>query len=252
MTADRWTRAVREQLGLGRLLPLGGPRDGVWIAEGAAEAVLRRAVREVPGVRLGALRIALADPSGGDEPVVPPPPSGLPPGPLRVTADFAATASEPLPATASRLRGALAAAATERVGLAVTEVDLRVTVLLDDGEGDAGGETALPQPGPEAEARPESGPEAGPVPASGAAEARVSAVALAVPGVAGLTAVLGRAVRIEERQLADASLPRRHVRVELAVSAAHRALEVARQVRAAVSEALPDHPTATVLVTAVR
>ncbi|MGC3004257.1 nucleopolyhedrovirus P10 family protein, partial [Streptomyces sp. G35A] len=35
-TADRWTRAVREQVGLGRLLPLGGPRDGAWIAERAA------------------------------------------------------------------------------------------------------------------------------------------------------------------------------------------------------------------------
>ena len=62
MTADRWTRAVREQLGMGRLLPLGEPRDGAWISEEAAEAVLRRAARELPGVRLGVLRIAVADP----------------------------------------------------------------------------------------------------------------------------------------------------------------------------------------------
>lgn len=44
-TADRWTRAVREQLRLGRLLPLGGPGDGAWIAERAAREVLLVAAR---------------------------------------------------------------------------------------------------------------------------------------------------------------------------------------------------------------
>ncbi|MEU9384064.1 hypothetical protein AB0D38_25170, partial [Streptomyces sp. NPDC048279] len=33
MTADRWTEAVRHPLGLGRLLPLGGPHDGAWVTE---------------------------------------------------------------------------------------------------------------------------------------------------------------------------------------------------------------------------
>ncbi|MFF3738249.1 nucleopolyhedrovirus P10 family protein [Streptomyces sp. NPDC002566] len=244
MTAERWTRAVREQLGLGRLLPLGGPRDGVWIAESAADTELRRAVREVPGVHLGGLRIALADPSGVYEPAVPPPPSGLPPGALRVTADFASTASEPLPAAASRLREALAAAA-EGLGLAVSEVDLRVTALLEAGEEGADGERE-PAPGPPP---PATAPDQ---PAREGDELRVSVAALAVQGVAGLTATLGRSVHIEERQLTDAALPRRHVRVELAVSTAHRALEVARRVREAVTTALPDHPTVTVLVTAVR
>ncbi|MEU0058007.1 nucleopolyhedrovirus P10 family protein [Streptomyces sp. NPDC006334] len=244
MTAERWTYAVREQLGLGRLLPLGGPRDGAWIAESAADTALRRAVQEVRGVRLGRLRIALADPSGVYEPAVPPPPSGLPPGPLRVTADFAATASEPLPAAASRLREALAAAA-EGVGLAVSEVDLRVTALLEAGEEEADGERQ-PAPGPPPSA---TAPDQ---PAREGDELRVSVAALAVPGVAGLTATLGRSVHIGERQLTDAALPRRHVRVELAVSTAHRALDVARRVREAVTTALPDHPTVTVLVTAVR
>ncbi|MCZ9338699.1 nucleopolyhedrovirus P10 family protein, partial [Streptomyces sp. TRM76130] len=32
-TADRWARTVREQLGLGRFLPLGTPPDGAWITE---------------------------------------------------------------------------------------------------------------------------------------------------------------------------------------------------------------------------
>ncbi|OQD54504.1 nucleopolyhedrovirus P10 family protein [Streptomyces phaeoluteigriseus] len=241
MTADRWTRAVREQLGLGRLLPLGEPRDGAWIAEEAAEAVLRRAVRELPGVRLGVLRIAVADPQRTYEPVVPAPPSALPPGPLRVTADFAAADLEPLPATASRLRTALAVAATEQLGLVVAEVDLRVTALLDEETGDE-------RPAPE--------PASGRSPrAAGAAregdEARVAEAALAVPGVSALTDVLGRAVRLEERQDGTAALPRRHARVEIAVRADHRALEVAREVRSAVSDALTGQPTVAVLVTAL-
>src|SRR5215510_5456407 len=100
MTAERWTHtAVRHQLGFGRLLPLGGAHDGAWITEGAAEAVLRRACQELRGLRLDVLRIALADPEDARDPVVPPPPSALPPGPLRVTAEFAATAAEPLPTT---------------------------------------------------------------------------------------------------------------------------------------------------------
>ncbi|WP_199875598.1 nucleopolyhedrovirus P10 family protein [Streptomyces sp. Root1310] len=237
MTVDGWTSAVRHQLSLGRLLPLGGPRDGAWITEAAAEAVLRRAVRGVEGVRMGALRIAVADPAGGYEPAVPPPPSGLPPGPLRVTADIAASSSGPLPTTAARLRTALAAAATDRLGLVVSEVDLRVTALLDE------------DPEPEPEVRP--GPEPRHVAAAQHGdEARATVAALSVPGVTRLTDVVGRAMRIEEREHATA-LPHRHARVEIAVSARHRALEVARGVRAAVSEALRDHPTVAVLVTAV-
>ncbi|MCF1597415.1 nucleopolyhedrovirus P10 family protein [Streptomyces muensis] len=237
-TADRWTQAVRQQLGLGRLLPLGGARDGAWISEGAAEAALRRAAEDMRGVRLDRLRIALADPEETYEAVVPPPPSALPPGPLRVTADFAATAAEALPVTADRLRGLLAATATERLGLTVTEVDLRVTALLDE---DA-------EPSPVRQPEPTWAAEPG-----NPDEERVTAVTLAVPGVTRLTGVLGgasRAVHIEERQDGTA-LPHRHVRVELAVSADHRAVEVAREVRERVREALVDHPTVAVLVTAV-
>ncbi|GGS25528.1 hypothetical protein GCM10010269_75180 [Streptomyces humidus] len=233
---DGWTSAVRHQLSLGRLLPLGGPRDGAWITEAAAGAVLRRAARQVEGVRLVALRIGAADSAEAPEPAVPPPPGALPAGPVRVTADIAVHASEPLPAAASRLRSALATASTERLGLVVSEVDLRVTALLDE------------------EREPEAvGP--GPEPPSVTAaqhgdEERAAVAALSVAGVIRLTDVVGRAVRIEEREHATA-LPHRHARVEIAVSAHHRALDVARQVRAAVSEALRDHPTVTVLVTAV-
>lgn len=72
MTADRWAQVVRNQLGLGRLLPLGLSRDGAWITESAADAVLRRAATAVDGVRLGTLRIALADPDGPYASAVPP------------------------------------------------------------------------------------------------------------------------------------------------------------------------------------
>ncbi|MFI9148830.1 nucleopolyhedrovirus P10 family protein [Streptomyces sp. NPDC053367] len=237
MTADRWTRVVREQLGLGRLLPLGGPRDGAWIAESAAESILRRAVEGVPGVRLGPLRIAPAGPDGTGEPAVPAPPSALPPGPLRVTADFTASGTEPLPSAASRLRTALAGAAAEAVGLAVAEVDLRVTGLGEEEPGDEGR-----TPADASDAREQQGDEAS-----------VADAARAVPGVSRLTGTLGglgRAVHIEERQEGAASLPRRHVRVELAVRSGHRALTVAREVRTAVTAALPDSPSVAVLVTA--
>ncbi|MDQ0580161.1 nucleopolyhedrovirus P10 family protein [Streptomyces rishiriensis] len=236
MTADGWTSAVRHQLGLGRLLPLGGPRDGAWITEAAAEAVLREAVRDLTGLRMGALRIALADPAGVHEPAVPPPPSALPPGPLRVTADIAASSSEPLPTAASRLRTALAAAATDRLGLVVAEVDVRVTALLDE---DPEPEPVRPVPGPQHVGAAQHGDEA-----------RATVAALSVPGVTRLTDVVDRAVRIEERQHTTA-LPNRHARVEIAVKASHQALEVAARVRGVVSEALRDHPTVSVLVTAV-
>lgn len=238
MTADGWAQVVRHQLGLGRLLPLGGPADGAWIAEGAADFLLRRAVASMPGVRLGTLRIALADPDRSYDPAVPPPPSALPPGPLRISAEFTASADptvpgiEPLPATAARLRQALATAATERLGLTVTEVDLRVTGL----------EVEV---APAAVPRDDEHPAAEP---TGADESRVATAALSVPGVTHLTDTLGRPVHIEEARGSDSALPRRHVRVEVAVSG--RAIDVARAVRTAVTNALKDTPSVAVLVTA--
>jgi hypothetical protein len=241
MTTDRWTRAVRHQVGLGRILPLGGPRDGAWITERAAEAVLRRAVaRDAPGVRLDGVRIGLADPGAATgEPVVPPPPSALPPGPLRLAVEFAATAVEPVPVTASRLRAVLAEAAVERIGLSVTSVDLRVTELLDA------------EPGPVAEPVAEPEREAVSEPSDPGSEAgRVAEAARAVPGVSRLTGALGRSVHLAEHP-GENALPRRHVRVELAVVADARPLDVARGVRSAVASALPGGPTVAVLITAV-
>lgn len=233
MTADRWTQAVRNQLGLGRLLPLGGPQDGAWITEAAATAVLRRAARDVPGVRLTAARLSLTDPDGAPEPTVPPPPSALPPGPLRITADFTATPAEPLPATASRLRTALTAAATDRLGLTVTEVDLRVTGLLEEAPGTPDEDESDGRPGAP-DLRLDSD------------ESRVATAVRSVPGVTRLAAVHIAALS------GTASLPRRHVRVEFETGASARTLDVARAVRTRVTEALPDRPSVAALVTAVQ
>ncbi|MFF1723955.1 nucleopolyhedrovirus P10 family protein [Streptomyces sviceus] len=236
MTAEQWARTVRQQLGLGRLLPLGGPRDGAWISEEAARAVLRAAAEDLRGVRLGAVRLGLARPQEAPEPAVPPPPSALPPGPLRLTAEFGATPAEPLPVAAERLRTALAGVAAGLLGLELAEVDLRVTALLDE---DA---ERSPVRVPELPRAAEAGP---------GEETLVAVAALAVPGVGRLTGVLGRPVHIEDRETGEGALPRRHVRVELAVGADRRALDVAREVRAAVGEVLADRPTVAVLVTAV-
>ncbi|GAA2509087.1 hypothetical protein GCM10010393_47420 [Streptomyces gobitricini] len=209
---------VRSRIGLGRLLALGDPADGAWIAERAADAVLRHTARQVPGVYPGRLRIGLVDAGSAPAPSFPAPPASLPPGPLRIEADFAARYGVPLPDIAERLRTALAAASEQRLGMAVSEVDLRVTALLDTPPDPP---AATPPPG--GEPVPQDDPAAG--------------AAAAVAGVARLTAVLGPPVH----RAPD------HVRVELATAPGHRALDVARAVRGAVGGELP----VTVVVTDV-
>ncbi|MDN3297790.1 hypothetical protein QWM81_27880 [Streptomyces ficellus] len=224
-TAEGWAATVRSRIGLGRLLPLGGPADGAWVAERAANAVLRRAARQVPGVEPGRLRIAPAEAEAARfaaEPVFPAPPGSVPPGPLRIEAEFAAGYGAALPDLAERVRTALFAASAQRLGLPVTEVDLRVTALLD-APPDA--PATAPPPGEPATqvAQPPEDP--------------VGAAAAAVPGVARLTTTLGPSVH----RAAD------HVRIELETAPGHRALDVAVAVREAVGGTLP----VTVLVTDV-
>ncbi|MFI1955889.1 hypothetical protein ACH437_29305 [Streptomyces xinghaiensis] len=132
MTADGWTQAGRNPLGPGLLLPLGGPGDGAWITERAACAVLKRAAARVDGVRLGAVRIRLAVPEAAPEPAAGDHRAALRPEPLRIEADFSASARQPLPRTAGELRRALLAAATARLGLPTAEINLRVTDLLGE------------------------------------------------------------------------------------------------------------------------
>ncbi|MFD6434406.1 nucleopolyhedrovirus P10 family protein [Streptomyces venezuelae] len=244
MTGEGWTQAVRRQLGLGRVLPLGGAADGVWVTESAVDGALRQMAERVPGVRLGTVRIAQAAPDAAQVPAVPPPPSALPPGPLRITAEFAAVAGEPLPAAADRLRAALYEAAVG-LGLIIDEVDLKVTALLD--EADETDEAPVRR----TDEAPHPSPEPPAAEATGSDEARAERAALSVPGVARLTGVLGRAVHFEE-PLATDTLPRRHARVELATDRGHRALDVALAVREAVGSSLPDGPSVAVLVTEIQ
>ncbi|MFI6472412.1 hypothetical protein ACIBL5_19435 [Streptomyces sp. NPDC050516] len=217
MTGDSWNSAVRRRLGLGRLLALGDVRDGAWITERAAVSVLRAASATLPGLAVTSLRLAPADPESRIEPSVPPPPTALPPGPLRITAELAALGGHPLPELTATLREALFTAADDRLGLPVSDIDLSVTSLLD----------TLPDPQP-------GGPPPGPAepPATAAA-----AAALGTPGVAHLTAELGSPIHATQA----------HLRVELATT--RHPLEVARAVRDAVARAAPEANSVAVLIT---
>ncbi|WP_370411568.1 hypothetical protein [Streptomyces fradiae] len=208
-----------------RLLPLGEAADGAWIAERAVRGALLEAARGVRGLAPDALRFRLADDTG-DAPF-PVPPGGLPPGPLRVTLDFAAVAGRPLPELADRLRTALLRTAEGSLGLVVAEVDLRVTELLD----------ALP------DSPPPTGPPGRTSPP--APDDPAALAALAVPGVAALTDAFGPPVL----RLPDGRL---RVEVAAAVTEDHRAVDTARALRTAVTAAAPEATTVTVVVSELR
>ncbi|MFD7324551.1 hypothetical protein ACFV9D_26225 [Streptomyces sp. NPDC059875] len=222
-----WAAAVRERLGPGRLLPLGEAADGAWLTERAARVVLLRAVAAVRGVVPGKLRVGLAE-AGGEEPF-PVPPGGLPPGTLAISAEFAAEYgaewSRPLPALAAAVREALFASAERELGLAVVEVDLRVTGLAESGQAEPDSSAAAPPPGRSASA----------------SEDPTALAVLAVDGVAALTDTLGAPLHRAPGLL----------RLELAVSPGHRALDVARAARTAATAVAPEATAVTVLVSAV-
>ncbi|MFB7585455.1 hypothetical protein [Streptomyces sp. NPDC056169] len=249
-TAEGWAAAVRDRLAPGRLLPLGAPEDGAWITERAARTALDGAAAAVRGVVPGGLRVGPATETGPDEDDRPEAGSGdgpegwsgegsdggpdrgpeggagdgPAPGGLRISAGFGAVAGRPLPELAAELRAALLAAAEDGLGLVVAAVDLRVTELLD---------TAPENPGP---ATP---PPGRPSPAT---DDPAALAALRVEGVAGVTDALGPPVLRESGR----------VRVELAVTADHRPLDVARAVRSAVTAAAPEATAVTVLVSELR
>ncbi|MGW6745189.1 hypothetical protein ACWGDX_31395 [Streptomyces sp. NPDC055025] len=237
--SDSWTAAVRRRLDLGRLLPLGGAADGTWLAERAAAAELRRAAAAVPGTVLGAVRLSPTDPGTVEKSLVPPPPSALPPGQLRIEAEFGERFTDmtdaPLPVVADRLRAVLFACATKRLGLRIAEIDLRVTALLDPAAEPPAG--AVGRVGPVEPAGP-----TGPFELRAATpEGEPALTAASVPGVACLTRTLGNAVTGSPG----------HVRIELATAAGHRPLEVARVVRKRVAAHVPGGPSVGVLITAV-
>ncbi|MGW1892310.1 hypothetical protein ACWCP6_18945 [Streptomyces sp. NPDC002004] len=276
MTSDAWAPTMRQQIGLGRLLPLGGPEDGAWITEVAVGGVLRRAASGVLGIRLGGLRVRLDDPEAAPEPSVPAPRTALPPGPLRIETEFSAPARQPLTDSADQLRQALLTAAHERLGLVTAGIDLHVTDLMEDPTpmavedpattADAAAERPTPITG--AGTAESEDTALGPLhPTPGQAPVRkptalLANTAAAVPGVTRLAPASGlplphtrgrpaHPVRIKDSD----DPPGRHVQIELATAEAHRALDVALAVRAAVAaEAMADAPgpvTVAVLVTAV-
>ncbi|MGW1120191.1 hypothetical protein ACWD5B_24260 [Streptomyces tanashiensis] len=227
-TAEGWTAAVRDRLAPGRLLPLGAAGDGAWITERAARGVLAPAATAVRGVVPGELRVG-SDPlaeDDGEAPAepLPVPPGALGPGALRITADFGAVAGCPLPELAEELRTALLGAARDGLGLRVTAVDLRVTELLDAEPPETG--AAAPPPGR-------------PAPAT---DDPVALAVLRVEGVAGVTDTWGPPVHRGPGQ----------VRVELAVTAGHRPLDVARAARSAATAAAEGATAVTVLVSELR
>ncbi|MEU3748905.1 MULTISPECIES: hypothetical protein [Streptomyces] len=232
-TAEGWTASVRDRLAPGRLLPLGAPEDGAWITERAARTVLDGAAAAVRGVVPGELRIGPDTEAGADagagagaEPgaAFPVPPGALPPGALRISAGFGAVAGRALPELAAELRTALLGAAEDGLGLVVAAVDLRVTELLD----------AAPE---------KSGPAAPPPGRTSPATDDPAALAvLRVDGVAGVTDTLGPPVHRASGR----------VRVELAVTAGRRPLDVARAARNAVTAAAGEATAVTVLVSELR
>ncbi|MFE7358071.1 hypothetical protein ACFU8Q_34340 [Streptomyces sp. NPDC057543] len=225
MVTNQWAQVVRQQLGLGRLLPLGSSLDCAWIAEHAAVRLLRDSADTVLGIRVGKIRLRLADTEHTlPTPAIPAPPSALPPGPLLIDVECVASGVQPLPHLADQLRVALLQASESRLGLVVTGADVRVTGLL----GDEPPERRAPKPG-----RPPSTGDAGADP--------VTRAVLAVPGVARLAPGLGPLGR-------PVSSTDGHLLVQVAVSATRRTLDVVRAVREAAASASAERVTVAVLV----
>lgn len=215
---------VREQIALGRLLPLGTADDPLWITEQAAAAVLRRAADALPGLRLGLVAILLDGPEG-DVPAAAPP-GALPHGPLRIEADVETTVDEPLPRVTERLRDALWDEAQTALGAVVTAVDLAVVGILDGTEPPGAGDgepPAAPVPMPEPDAYPEP-------------DASVAAAVCAVNGVRGVTRRLGGlpGVRVTDDETEPGG---RRVQVQIAVGPGRVPLAVARDAATAAGAA---------------
>lgn len=288
MDAEGLSRAVRQQTGIGRLLPLGDAADGAWLSETAAVSTLRTAAsRDLPDVRVGTLRLSPATPARSVAPAVPPPPSALPPGPLHVDAGFESTPHAPLTTMAELLRATLLTAADRELGLRVATVDLLITDLLESGDGHNGhgsrdasreespaGEDAEQGAGRHGRTRHGTGGERGrpggeehpPAPADDPRGTATAQAVIAVPGVSRLAPVLGwrigglpaAAVDVTETAGRDGRPAGRHLRIQIAVTEGARALDVTRSVRRAAEKAAawdaeePEVPvTVAVLVSAI-
>jgi hypothetical protein len=115
---------VRLELRPGRPLPLGRPEENLRVMEAVAARALRAAAERVPGVHAGSCRIA-PDPSAHR---------------VTVTLDIHAPASAAdLTALADQVRRHVRQAADDRIGLAVADIDIRITDLVQaPGPGEEG------------------------------------------------------------------------------------------------------------------
>ncbi|MEW2062080.1 Asp23/Gls24 family envelope stress response protein [Streptomyces sp. NPDC007002] len=114
---DRVMDVVRLELRPGRPLPLGEPEEDLRIMENVAARTLREAAEEVPGVRAGSCRLTLLDSSGGT--------------PVNVGLSVHVPLTTPdVQALAQEIRDRVAAAAHERLGLRLGEINVRVTDLV--------------------------------------------------------------------------------------------------------------------------
>ncbi|WP_018658415.1 Asp23/Gls24 family envelope stress response protein [Actinomadura flavalba] len=111
---------VRLELRPGAPLPLGTPDEDMWIMESAAARVLRSAAENVPGVLAGSCRLVPGDrrPDATAD--------------ITVTISIHAPATAHLPSVADDVRRAVATAATDRLGLGPTRVDVHVTDLTEE------------------------------------------------------------------------------------------------------------------------
>jgi hypothetical protein len=113
--ADRVIHAVRAETRLGRMLPLDDPTRKLRIAETPAAKVLRRAADGVPGVRAASCRLT---PDDGSTTVA-------------IAMTLATTLAQPLPIRAIEVRRAVAHAAQQHLGLAVSSIDLKIVSILE-------------------------------------------------------------------------------------------------------------------------
>jgi hypothetical protein len=116
--ADRVIHAVRAEARLGRMLPLDDPERELQIAETPAARVLRQAADHVPGVRAASCRLH-PDELGSQ---------------VAIAMTLAVALDHPLPGRAAQVRHAVAYAARQQLGLAVSAIDLTIVSVLEPRE----------------------------------------------------------------------------------------------------------------------
>ncbi|MER5972963.1 hypothetical protein ABT112_25065 [Streptomyces sp. NPDC002055] len=116
--AERVMQAVRAEIRLGRMLPLGETEEDLRIAGTAAARVLRRAADSVPGARAVSCRLTPDRDTAG----------------IKVTLTLAAALDRPLPERARHVRAAVLHAAHRTLGLQVGRLDLKIVDTLEPRE----------------------------------------------------------------------------------------------------------------------